>query len=97
MCTKGMNLALKVPGYGELMLQYIEWARTEGRYPGVRMAAIGLACLTLPPLPLKPAAKAAWRAGLELMRSQRGPPDMDLYAWVRHPDKNLMTLTDRAF
>ncbi|CAL5220262.1 g2243 [Coccomyxa viridis] len=84
----GKSMALRLPGYGHLMVQYIERAIAHGNIPGDMMADIGYLCLIgkekggrrYPPSPLIPAAKAAWRAGLQLMRSQREPPCMERFA-----------------
>ena len=101
---KGKDLALRMPGQDELMLQYIGWGKTEGRIPGDRMASVGYLCLIgeerggrrYPPSPLIPAAKAAWQAGLQLMRTQREPPCMERYAKVTQPTSHLLRLNDKA-
>ena len=101
---KGKVLALRLPGYGhlqvQLMLDIIERAEagagTEGRYKADMLIRIGYVCQRMPPAPLTTAAKAAWRAGLQLMRSQEEPPDMDLYAQVAHLISHLLSLVALA-
>ena len=82
---KGKDLALRLPEYGHLMLEFIERAKngtgSEGRYNADTMIRVGHTCRVMPPAPLMDAAKAAWSAGLEILRSQ-DDPDMDLYAKV---------------
>ncbi len=91
-------MALRFQGYGHLMLEFIERAKTgtgsAGRYDAKTMTQVGFACLVMPPDPLTDTAKAAWRAGLELMRSQRVPPDVNLCAKVAHPTSHLLSHTD---
>ena len=67
------------------MLQLIEQAKNEGLFIGDKLVHIGYVCLQNRPSPHLPAAKAAWRAGLQLMRSQGEPQDMDEMAKVTHP------------
>ena len=101
---KGKSMALRLPGYGHLMVQYIERAIAHGNIPGDMMADIGYLCLIgkekggrrYPPSPLIPAAKAAWRAGLQLMRSQREPPCMERFAKVTQATSHLLEINDRA-
>ena len=78
-------MALRLREYGHLMLPFIQQSKAEGRFKAEEWFSFGEACLAVPPTPLMPAANAAWRAGMQLMRSSGEPPDMDLYAKVTRP------------
>ncbi|CAL5220282.1 g2267 [Coccomyxa viridis] len=80
LCTIGKHMALRLREYGHLMLPFIEQSKAEGRFKAEEWVSFGYACLAVPPTPLMPAAKAAWRAGMQLMRSSGEPPDVDTYA-----------------
>ena len=84
------------------MERYIERAQSQGSMTGDEMAHLGYLCLhgvedrgrKHPPSPLIPAAKAAWRAALQLMRSQTEPPCMKAFAMVMHPTSHHRAATN---
>ena len=77
---KEMILALRGRN-GQLALQLIEQAKTEGRLTADELVEAGYTCLSAR-APQVPAARAAWRAGLQLMRSQSEPPCMETFSKV---------------
>ncbi|CAL5220264.1 g2245 [Coccomyxa viridis] len=102
LCQLEMNIALRQGRERQQMLQLIEQAKNEGLFIGDKLVHIGYVCLQNRPSPHLPAAKAAWRAGLQLMLSQGEPQDMDemakafrhLYRFGDDDDEKLTLLKE---